>query len=907
MRKSTLLLALLLVSVVSSLAQESDDIRQGSLFATTKKGESIVACPLKSTSVSADISGSITRVRVSQEFENNFTEPIEAIYTFPLSQSGAVDDMTMKIGSRTIRGVVLKKAEARKVYQTAKEEGKTASLLDQDRPNVFTQAVANIMPGERIIIEIRYVEALKFDEGSYEFVFPMTVAPRYQASGDKDDDTDTTALPIEETRAGHDISIEVNLNSGVPVEDIRSTSHKINAVNLSANAATVTLQGEKTIPNKDFVLRYDVIGKRLEDALMVTKGDKGGFFSLILSPPERMSAEDVTPKEIVFVLDTSGSMDGFPIEKAKESMKMAIDGLYPNDTFNLITFAGDTAILFDKPMPATRANIDAAQAFLAERNGDGGTEMMKAVKAALASSEASDHMRIVCFMTDGMVDNEMEIIAEVKKHPKARVFSFGIGDSVNRFLLDKIASEGRGEAEYVMLDDDGSRAAKRFYERIRKPYLTDISINWAGIAVTGVYPKRIPDLFGAKPILIHGRYANATSGKIKLTGKIGGQPYEREITLDLPAAESKNEVLATLWARTKVDELMSQSWNIEAEEARPTAAIREQIAKLGIDYHLMTQYTSFVAVEERIVNRAQNGKRVRVPIYAPAGTAFESEENGAGGGMGDGNGSGSLGYAAVAKPALPAQYAISVTNEDLNSPMVAATPTSLPKTISGGVLNGKATSLPKPSYPAAAKTVSASGSVVIQVTIDESGNVVSASPVSGHPLLRAAAQQAANASKFSPTLMSGVPTKVTGVIVYNFDNSTESPASTPVAPLAQVNISSGETPQPMTPDLPAKTEAETIRRQRLATVMHVWVFDLASRLENGNAVLAANDPRFVRDGKAYIQIDLTAATPAVIETLRAVGFEINTQKATHFTGSIPIEKLSALAGIPEIKLILPAV
>jgi len=262
----------------------------------------------------------------------------------------------------------------------------------------------------------------------------------------------------------------------------------------------VRLKGKAEIPNRDFILRYDAAGRQIEEALLVHRSDSGdGFFTMILQPPERVTAQDVMPKELVFVLDTSGSMSGFPIEKAKETMKLALDGLYPQDTFNLITFSGDEHILFPQPVPATHENLAKAQAFLASRSGSGGTEMMKAIRAALDPSDAQDHVRIVCFMTDGYVGNDMEIISEIQKHPNARVFGFGIGSSVNRFLLDKMAEHGRGEVEYVTLSDDGSAAAKRFHERIRNPLLTDISIDWSGLNVADVYPKRIPDLFSSKP------------------------------------------------------------------------------------------------------------------------------------------------------------------------------------------------------------------------------------------------------------------------------------------------------------------------------------------------------------------------------------------------------------------------
>lgn len=532
----------LLVVLVCSAAGFGQNTTEGSLYAAGKGGRDLGACPLKSTAVKADISGFLARVTVKQEFENKFTEPVEAVYVFPLSQNGAVDNMTMMIGDRVVRGKIMKRDDARTTYETAKAAGKTASLLDQERPNIFTQSVANIMPGDRVVIEISYVETLKYEDGAYEFVFPMTVAPRHIPRGVADAQL-ISPPPALTVRGGHDISIEVNLNAGVPVEEIRSSSHDIDQINFAPNTAKVTLRDEKVIPNKDFILRYDVSGKRIEDALMTHRDERGGFFTMILQPPDKASTEDRTPKEIVFVLDTSGSMSGFPIEKAKEAMKLSLDGLYPDDTFNLITFAGSTRILFDGPVPATQANLERAQEFLAMQQGYGGTEMMTAIKAALEPSDAADHLRIVCFMTDGEVGNDDQIIAEVQRHPNARVFSFGIGSSVNRSLLDKIAQEGKGEAEYVALTDDGSKAAKKFYERVRTPLLTDLSIDWNGMPVADIYPNRLTDLFSAKPVIVHGRYTNAASGTIKLKGKIAGQPYERVISVNLPEADANNDVL----------------------------------------------------------------------------------------------------------------------------------------------------------------------------------------------------------------------------------------------------------------------------------------------------------------------------------------------------------------------------
>ena len=620
MRKISLLLVIFAFSAIFTFGQ---NITEGSLFASGKSGQ-LGMCPLKHTSVKADISGFLARVTVTQEFENSFTEPIEAVYTFPLSQNSAVDAMTMKIGARTIRGKIMKREDARKVYEQAKKEGKTASLLDQERANIFTQAVANILPNEKVVIEISYVETLKYEDGQYEFVFPMTVGPRYIPASVKTEDAKKISPQVAETRAGHDISIDVNLDAGVPTEGILSTSHPIAMTNLSSNSARISLRNESVIPNKDFILRYDVTGKRIEDALLTHRTEKGGFFSLILSPPDNFAQKDVTPKEIVFVLDTSGSMSGFPIEKAKEAMRLSLENLNPQDTFNLITFAGDTSVLFDKPVSASPENLEKAKAFLESRQGGGGTEMMKAIKAALDPTDSQKHLRIVCFMTDGYVGNEAEIIGEIQKHPNARVFSFGIGSSVNRLLLDKMAEEGLGEVEYVALTDDGSKAAKKFYERVRTPLLTDISIEWNGLPVEDIYPKRIGDLFSAKPVILNGRYTKGAKGTIRLKGKVGGQPFVRNINIDFPENEPEHDVLATLWARRRIDSLMSDLYK-KSNTAAAKKEIQEQITSLGIEFRLLTQFTSFVAVEEKIVNQNGQPTRVEVPVERPDGMVNTSD------------------------------------------------------------------------------------------------------------------------------------------------------------------------------------------------------------------------------------------------------------------------------------------
>jgi len=615
MRRSFLILTLLIIATTTS-AQTRET--SGSLTALDAEGKAKALCPLKHTDVKAEISGFISRVVVTQHFENHFKEKIEAVYTFPLPQNAAVDDMTMIVGERTVRGKILPREEAHVVYEAAKSSGQVASLLDQQRPNIFTQSVANILPGEKVKITISYVETLSYVNCAYEFVFPMVVGPRYNPATVRDASRiNPNALPPA-VRSGHDISIEVTLDAGLIIDDLSSKTHVLDIQRPDPHSARLRLKENSTIPNTDFILRYDVATQAIQDAVLTHRSEKGGFFTMILQPPERVTVADLTPKELVFVLDTSGSMEGFPINKAKETMKLALDGLNPSDTFNLITFAGDTRILFPEPVPATSANLRKAKAFLTPHSGVGGTEMMKAVEAALKPSDDQSHVRVVCFMTDGYVGNEMEIIAEVQKHPNARVFAFGIGSAVNRFLLDKIAEAGRGEVEYVGLDDDGSAAARRFHERVRNPLLTDIAIDWNGLPVADVYPQRIPDLFSAKPVVVTGRYTGPGRATIRLKGKLAGNDFVREIPLELPETMASHDVLASLWARARVDDLMREDLKGQGSDVI-REDLKDTITQLGIEYRLLTQFTSFVAVEEMVVTDGGQPRRIEVPVETPAG------------------------------------------------------------------------------------------------------------------------------------------------------------------------------------------------------------------------------------------------------------------------------------------------
>jgi Ca-activated chloride channel family protein len=612
------LTAILLIIVSTVKGQETTNLNPGSLQVIDASGKPGGECPLKHTSVKAEVSGFLSRVTVTQDFANPFTEKIEAVYTFPLPQAAAVDDLTMLIGDRVVKGKIMRREEAQTAYAAAKQLGKVAALLDQERPNIFTQAVANILPGHQIRIVISYVETLKYEEGSYEWSFPMVIGPRYNSAAAPDQSNRASnATSTSTERPGHDISIELAIDAGVPIESLNSETHETDIERPDERHAVVRLKDQNTIPNKDFTLKYQVAGPAINDAVLTHRSERGGFFTLILQPPQRVLVEDVRPKELVFVVDTSGSMSGFPLDKAKETMYLALDTLYQHDTFNVITFSGDTEILFSEPRPATPENIRKAKKFLADQDGGGGTEMMKAIIAALQPSESQQHLRIACFMTDGQVGNDAEIIAEVRKYRNARVFAMGFGDAPNRYLLENMTQNGGGEVDYITGAANTSPVARKFNERVRNPLLTDISIEWSpSLAITDIYPKRIPDLFSVKPVILSGRYLHGGKGTIVLKGKLAGQDFVREIPVELPEQEEGHDVLATLWARRKIEDVMNQDMGAQIGGNMKEES-REEITQLGLKFKLMTQFTSFVAIDEVIFTGPEEPSRKEVPVNLP--------------------------------------------------------------------------------------------------------------------------------------------------------------------------------------------------------------------------------------------------------------------------------------------------
>jgi Ca-activated chloride channel family protein len=614
-----LLLALLLAVPAAARAEGS-----GALDAIAPDGKILGGCPLEHTDVQATISGFVARVVVTQTFRSTFVDPVEALYTFPLSDHAAVDAMTMRVGERVIEGQIQRRADARRTYEQAKAAGKTASLLDQERPNVFTQRVANLMPGATVEIRIAYVEPLAFEAGTFSLVVPTVVGPRFSPPGTRDADAVTPPITAQGTRVGHDLSITVDVDAAVPIRDVASPLHAIDVTRPTSERAHVALRDQHEIPNRDFVLRWTVSSDALQSGYLTHRPDAGdGYVSLVLLPPKRVTAAEAAPKEMVFVIDRSGSQMGAPLDKAKETMRYALDHMNPSDTFQVVDFGSTSNVLFAAPQPASPEMRRRARTYIDALEANGGTMMAEAIERVCAMPADENRLRIVTFMTDGYVGNDLEVLGLVQKlRARSRWFPFGTGNGVNRFLIDGMARLGGGEAEYVLLTSSGDEAGKRFYDRIASPVLTDVQVEWQGLDVVDVLPVAQGDVWAERPLVIHARYRSAGSGQIVLTGYQHGKPYRQVLPVTLPEREQSNDAIASIWARAKVEALTTQDLGAMQSGTFPKT-LEEQIVQVALAHRLLTPFTSFVAVEERVVNEGGTSRTVRVPVEMPDGVRYE--------------------------------------------------------------------------------------------------------------------------------------------------------------------------------------------------------------------------------------------------------------------------------------------
>jgi Ca-activated chloride channel family protein len=588
--------------------------------------------PLKHTAIKADLEGFIAKVEVTQIYRNDFISPIEATYIFPLPENSAVYSMDMKIGDRIIGAEIKKRAEAKEMYDQAKKDGYTAALLEQQRPNVFKQSVANLEPGKEIAVTVRYSQDLTYDAGFYEFVFPMVVGPRFfppekaGANGAKAEPGANEVNPPlfgDGQRPGNNVSVSVMLRDGLGAFDFAVPTHDTQFTQYSSGDVSVTLDKKDEIPNRDFVMRYRIGGKEPQGKLLAHQAGKGGYFSLVVHPPEMDLNKVVGDREIIFVVDVSGSMWGAPLELCKDAMRESLGQLRPVDTFNILTFSGATQWAFKKPVPANKANVAEAIQMIDGLRAGGGTYMLNAINEALRPTIEQGRNRYVFFMTDGYVGNEAEIIAasgeytqqQESKGQKSKVFGFGVGASPNKYLLDGLATSGKGLTVYATNREDPVRAVNQFYRYIDHPVWEDISVDWAGLPVEEIQPDFLPDLFASRPVIIHGKYNGSGDGNITIKGKANGKEVSMKLAVSLPKEETKHRMLATLWGRAKISSLSR-----DLIHSKDQSAI-EKITNIGLEYHLVTAYTSLIAIDKS--KKVSNGDTptINQPAAAPEGTS----------------------------------------------------------------------------------------------------------------------------------------------------------------------------------------------------------------------------------------------------------------------------------------------
>ncbi len=607
-----------------------DEPGSGALMA--KIEEKQIPMPLKHTDVRASVSGYIGTVQVTQQFLNPYSSKIEAVYVFPLPHNAAVNEFIMTIGDRRIRGIIRERQEAEQIYQEAKRQGYVASLLTEERPNVFTQSVANIEPGKEIDVDIRYFQTLAYDDGWYEFVFPMVVGPRFNPpgmtsgvgavargqSGLSGQKTEVHYLKPGE-RTAHDIALTVDLDAGVPIEEFECKTHQVTHESSAPEKLTVSLSPNDRLPNRDFVLRYRVAGEQIKSSLMTSRDERGGYFTLMLYPPKELGSLGRQPVELVFVLDCSGSMSGRPIRQAKAAVVRGLRLLQPGDSFQLINFSVTASQLGPVPLLATPENIQRGLAYLSSLEGEGGTMMIEGIKAALDFPHDPERLRFVCFLTDGYIGNEAEILTEIHRRlGPSRIFSFGIGSAVNRYLLDHMAQIGRGAVAYLGSRDEAPRIMDDFFARISHPALTDLAIDWGGLGATEVFPQQLPDLFVGRPVVLTGRFTGTQDTAIRVSGKIAGEATQLSIPAEINAPGSNHAGLPSVWARMKIAELAKTAFY------EPNPELPDRIKQVALDYSLMSAFTAFVAVDSSRVTEGTEGTTVPVAVPVPEGVKYDT-------------------------------------------------------------------------------------------------------------------------------------------------------------------------------------------------------------------------------------------------------------------------------------------
>jgi Ca-activated chloride channel family protein len=571
--------------------------------------------PLRGTEVSARVSGRVAEVFVTQRFQNDNDAPIEATYLFPLPADAAVDRMEMQIGSRIVRGVIRERQEARRTYEAARTEGRRAALLEQQRPNLFAQRVANIQPGEHVDVRLRYVQLLPYEDGQYELAFPMVAPRRYDPARDPNAPSQSNAAsPLANEQPP--LTMHVALEAGLPIASIESPSHPVPISQMGHGRAELHLTAEGEARARDFVLRYALGGEEPQATVLAHREGDDGFFTLLVQPPRTPSDATISPRDVTFVVDTSSSMHGRSLEHARAVIRGTIGSLRPSDRVNVLGFSDRVQAMSEAPVARDEATAERAIAFVDGLRASGATEMVPAVTQALSAPTSGERLSIVVLVTDGYIGNEADVLRAIGTHlGEHRVYALGVGASPNRFLIERAAEVGRGRAIVAGLAEDPGAASQRFVSFIDRPVFTDVEVDFGGLAVSEVYPRRIPDLFAGKPLVVSGRFARGGRATVRVRGSVNGVRHERAIEVELPqrgVADGPHASQASIWARAAVQDRMNRML------LREDPALVREVTQLGLAHHIVTPWTSFVAVEEAPAEPANGAEPEAQPSVSPA-------------------------------------------------------------------------------------------------------------------------------------------------------------------------------------------------------------------------------------------------------------------------------------------------
>ena len=613
--------AVMVIIPLSLAAQTPDEDKTLAPYFVVKGDAAIDQLPLKNTRVEISVSGVIADVKVVQTYRNEGSRPINASYIFPASTRAAVYAMRMRIGDQVVVAKIKEREQAKQDFETAKKEGKSASLLEQNRPNVFSMSLANIMPQDQIEVELRYTELLVPTDGVYEVVFPTVVGPRYssekESSAPKTDQWVKSPYLKKGEKPTSTLHISTRISTGIPILDLNSPSHSIAPQwNGPSTAQLMLLDSEPFQGNRDFILRYRLAGAQIASGLLLYQGEEENFFLYMAQPPARVLLEDIPVREYIFVLDVSGSMDGFPLNVSKRLLRDLIGQLRPTDLFNVVLFAGDSTVLSPKSLEANQQNISRAIGLIEGQRGGGGTELLAAIKQAMSLTRDADVSRSIVLITDGYISGEEGVFDYIRDNlNRCNVFSFGIGSGVNRYLVEGVARAGMGEPFVVTGETDAEAMADKFREYIQTPALTDIKVRSIGFDTYDVNPVQLPDLMAHRPVILFGKWRGPVTGSFELHGKTGRGDYVTRLDVADAQLDEANRALRYLWARSRIAELSDYgSRDLTDEKVK-------EITSLGLKYSLLTRYTSFIAVLEQLRNPDGSARDVNQPLPLPLGVS----------------------------------------------------------------------------------------------------------------------------------------------------------------------------------------------------------------------------------------------------------------------------------------------